>query len=339
MARIVFQVLGAPGRDNALLAAVQTGQAIQRLLFDCGEECVAPQPVAESQAIDQILFSHLHMDHIAGFDSLFRRIFNRTARPNLVWGPPGTAAIIHHRLRGFMWNLADRLESSWLVHDIYPERVERVRYQAREAFAVAHPEPALPRGGPLIAHPDYSVDALTLDHGTPSIGYVVRAAARLNVDPQRLQALGLAPGAWIEHVKYPQPGAGDDIVVDGRAYRVSELRQRLLVVTPGESLAYMTDFHLDPSDAPGWRRAVELLRGCTTLVCESQYREADADLARRNMHMTSVLSARLAADAQVGRLVLCHLSERYTQAERLALRDEARALFARADLPDGWDTV
>src|SRR5690349_18809029 len=34
-----FQVLGGPTRDNALFVRVETGQAIHRLLFDCGEAC------------------------------------------------------------------------------------------------------------------------------------------------------------------------------------------------------------------------------------------------------------------------------------------------------------
>ena len=34
---IQFSILGEPGRDNGMLACVDTGQSQARLLFDCGE--------------------------------------------------------------------------------------------------------------------------------------------------------------------------------------------------------------------------------------------------------------------------------------------------------------
>src|SRR5437763_14918027 len=101
-----FQVLGDAGRDNALLVLIDGGRSVSRLLFDCGEGCLDQAPFADTLAIDHLFFSHLHMDHVAGFDSFFRRTYNRTDRPNHVWGPPGTADILHHRFRGFLWNLA-----------------------------------------------------------------------------------------------------------------------------------------------------------------------------------------------------------------------------------------
>ncbi len=100
-----FQVLGDPGHDNALIVTIDTGQSITRLLFDCGENCVSRLPFSEVQSIDHLFFSHLHMDHVAGFDSFFRCVYGRTERPNHIWGPAGTGKIMHHRFQGFLWNL------------------------------------------------------------------------------------------------------------------------------------------------------------------------------------------------------------------------------------------
>src|SRR5215468_9774888 len=74
---IQHQVLGEPGRDNALLARIWTGQATHRLLFDCGEGCLSGLSAAEIRAIDALFFSHLHIDHVAGFDSFLRLNFAR----------------------------------------------------------------------------------------------------------------------------------------------------------------------------------------------------------------------------------------------------------------------
>lgn len=60
---LAFEVLGLPAQDNALLVRVQTGRATHRLLLDCGAGCVSRLAVSEVQAIDHLLFTHLHMDH------------------------------------------------------------------------------------------------------------------------------------------------------------------------------------------------------------------------------------------------------------------------------------
>src|SRR5579862_462485 len=91
---LCIQVLGNAGRDNALLVTVDSGQAVSKLLFDCGDGCLWQLPFGEVQEIDHLCFSHFHMDHVGGFDTFFRCTFNRTAKENHVWGPPQTAEII-----------------------------------------------------------------------------------------------------------------------------------------------------------------------------------------------------------------------------------------------------
>src|SRR5262249_27743817 len=102
---LAFRVLGQPGRDNALLVTVDTGKTVSRLLFDCGDGCLNELTFGEVQGIDYLFFSHLHMDHVGGFDTFFRCTYDRTTKPNRIWGPPRTGAIMQHRFQGYMWNL------------------------------------------------------------------------------------------------------------------------------------------------------------------------------------------------------------------------------------------
>lgn len=327
-------ILGQPGGDNALFVSVNRGQRIHRLLLDCGEVGLAALPLSDVRGIDHLLLSHLHMDHIGGFDSLFRQTFSRGAeRPLHVWGPPETARIIHHRLRGYMWNLTERLSGTWVVHDVGPERVTATRFEAAESFALAHPAGEAPRLGPIIATGDYTVDALDLDHGTPCLGYLLREPARRNVDPARLAALGLASGPWLRAVREPRPGEPATVEIAGEARPLAELRAALLSEAPGASLAYLTDFRLDTA---ALARLAEALRGVGTLVCEAQYRAADAELAARARHLTTEQAGALAAACGAGELVLIHLSERYGRDELPAILAEARAAFPRARLPERW---
>jgi ribonuclease Z len=114
------------------------------------------------------------------------------------------------------------------------------------------------------------------------------------------------------------------------------LQDALVTVTPADSAAYLTDFLLDEA---AMDRLAKALQGVGTVVCESQYRHADQDLARRNFHMTAIQAASLAARAGVGRLVLFHLSDRYRPEEWRAMLAEARAVFPATAFPGHWAIV
>jgi ribonuclease Z len=331
---LTFQVLGGPHRDNALLVRADSGQALTRLLFDCGDGCLWDVPFAEVQAIDHLFFSHLHIDHVAGFDSFFRCPFGRTGRTTDVWGPPRTAEVLNHRFQSFLWNWRPGWDGRWLIHDVHPDRIETRRFETAEAFAVNHDDGARAFEHQLVAGAGFVVEAHLMEHGTPSLAYVVRESPRLNVDVAKMTSLGLRPGPWLQHLREAPPSGEPETIVVGEAtHRLADLRQALLVSTPGEALAYLTDFLLDEA---ALARLADVLRGCTTVVCESQYRHADVDLATRNYHMTATQAATLARRAGVGRLVLFHLSDRYRPEQWRDMLAEARAVFPATSFPEHW---
>ncbi len=329
---IDYRVLGDAGRDNALLVRIDSGQGVDRLLFDCGD-CLADLSRSEIRSIDHLFFSHLHIDHVAGFDAFFRCVYDRDARPNVVWGPPGTSTILHHRFRGFWWNLHAELSGTWVVRDVHLDRVRVFRLEVAEAFAARRELEVVARRPHLLDEPAFTVEVLHLDHRGPCLGYLVREKARINVDAGRLPALGLRPGPWIQQLKQPDDGVSQ-IEIDGEHHDLRRLRSELLVETPGESIAYLTDFLLDTATRS---RLVAWLAGCDTVVCEAQYRHADLELARRHFHATTSQVARMARRAGVARLVLVHLSERYQEAEWLEMLAECRAIFPRTEFPDTWE--
>ena len=328
---IRFRVLGGAGRDNALFVEIDSGQGIGRLLFDCGEGCLNELSQAEVQSIDHLFFSHFHMDHVSGFDSFFRANFDRESRDNHLWGPPGSATILHHRFQSYLWNLHENLSAVWRVSDIEETEVSTWRFVLTEAFGVAHEELASARADRLILETeDFEVSAMAMDHGTPSMAYRVTEKTRWNVDPVRLAAMGLKPGPWLKRLK-DRNEIADNEVIGG--HRAGDLREELVVATPGESIAYLTDFLMDE----GWiERLADWLVGCDTLVCESQYRAADIELARKNFHMTSTQGAALANRIGAKDLVLFHVSGRYSREELRELLEEARQVFPRARFSDAW---
>jgi ribonuclease Z len=328
-----LQILGNAGRDNALLVIVDSGQAVSRLLFDCGDGCLWQIPFGAVQEIDHLCFSHLHMDHVGGFDTFFRCTFNRTAKENHVWGPPRTAETLQHRFRGFLWNLIGGQQATWRVHDLHAGRVETHRFELAEAFATDHAEDGRLTDRVFLQGPGYTMEALLMDHSTPSAAYVVRELPRVNVDTGKLAGLGLRPGPWLQRVRGPRAAGAEMVAVDGGQRPLRELQELLLTQTAGESAAYLTDFLLDEA---AMTRLAPNLEGVGTIVCESQYRAADAELARRNYHMTATAAATLAKRAGAGRLVLLHLSDRYQPEEWRQMLAEARAIFPATSFPEHW---
>lgn len=332
---LTYEVLGAPQRDNALFVTVDTGQSQTRLLFDCGDGCPHQIGPSEVREVDHLCFSHLHMDHVSGFDLFFRINFDRTAKENRIWVPHGSAELIQNRFRGFMWNLVDeKQQGEWFVSEIGADTTSTTRYLAKEAFRVAHPHAERPRPGRTILNGDgFTLEAVLLDHGTPSVGYLVREHDRVNVDTVRLSAKGFTPGPWLKRLRGVPAAPGETIDVNGAAHALAELQRELLVTTRGDSIAYLTDFRLTPATADA---IAPWLAGVTTVVCESQFRGIDADLADRVMHSTVEEVASLAARAVVGRLILFHFSDRYDAAGRREMLRDAQAIFANATFPDGW---
>ena len=329
-----YQILGKPFGDNALYVQVDPGEAIHRILFDCGEKCLDPLTDGTVQSIDHLCFSHFHLDHVAGFDRFLRLNYNREHNPVHIRGPRDTPTIIQHRLRGVTWDLLGEQPGEWIVSEVTDQAVRTFRFFPREAFAESHLTAEEPSGGLLFTHRDYRIEARIMDHRVPTLAYRLSEPNQYNIDAQALDALELSRGAWLEQVRDQSLNDRTSITVDGQTYPLGELRDRLLLEHPGESVAYATDLIYNQSRIDA---LIEMISGCDVFVCESTYSSEDAELAEKHYHLTAIQAARIAADAEVGKLILFHLSKRYMQDGAGKLLEEARTIFPETHLPEGWE--
>lgn len=330
---IRVRVLGGTNGDNGMYVEVNTGQSIERLMFDCGEGVPTSVPFADLISLNHLCFSHGHMDHVAGFSAFFRRVYRGERQKPVIWGPDGMAKILQHQMQGFLWNLVADATEFFQLMDVSAGETRTMQVRLAEAFAVLHEREVAARGDVLFSGQGYDVFAVEMDHGATSLAYIVREHPKVNVDTAKMAAMGLRPGKWMQDLKGDQ---ASDVVVDvaGTPMSLVELRALLLVSTPGSSVAYCTDFLLDDA---GMARLVPAVQGVDRLVCESQYRHEDLALAVANRHMTSVQAAELARAAGVGELTLIHVSDRYDRDGRRALLLEARAVFPETRYPDEWE--
>jgi ribonuclease Z len=327
-----WNILGRIETDNALFVRVNAGQAIQNVLFDCGEGCLLELEFSDLLALDHVFFSHFHADHVGGFDSLLRARLNLD-KPLQLWGPAGSIELISHRLQGILWNLADGLSAPWTVHEIHESVMYTRTFQNLEGFKNISPDNEKPWNDTILEAEHFRLQVRLMDHGTPSLAYRLSEPERLNVDTSQFAGLGLKPGVWVKAFK-DAPTEQTELEIDGKIHDLELLRARLLLRSQGEALAYLTDFKLDESAI---LKLESMLQAGDVLVCESQYRHSDLELAIRNDHMTNVQVATLAARVQASQLILFHISRRYTSSlEWQELLFEAQAVFANTVFSGTW---
>lgn len=295
---------------------VEAMHAPGAVLFDCGD--LSALSNGHLLRVQLLCVSHAHMDHWADFDRLLRPLIGREALLRVV-GPPGFAALLHHRLNSYVWNLVDRIAAP-LVFEVTEIAATTpfpaARFRLQTGFAREDLPPVTPEAdGTLLRLGALGLRASVLNHGTPSIGYALSEETHLNVWRTRLAERGLATGAWLAALKQAiAEGRPDETVIatPAGAQTLGALRD-LVVATPGQRVAYLTDFADTP---PNRAAAVALAQGADTLFIEAPFLAADAAIAADRMHLTTRAAGEIARVAGVRRLEPMHLSPRYTGREQ-----------------------
>jgi ribonuclease Z len=299
-------------------------------LFDLGR--LDRLPAAALLRVTHVFVSHTHMDHFIGFDHLLRLFLARDRELN-VYGPPGIIENVRGKLCGYTWNLVDSYGFVLTVHEVGFERIDTVRLPACQAFRPEAPV-SRPFDGTVHETAAYAVRAAHLDHRIPCLGYALCEKTRLNVRPERLEELGIPAGRWLNELKAAvRDNLPDDTPIRAE-WRVGserkeatlplgELRDRLLVSTRGQKLAYVVDTIFSRANM---QRVTELVGGADVFFCESLFLDADRDQATKRYHLTARQAGTLARAAGVARLETFHFSPRYDR-DPEPLRAEAQATF------------
>jgi ribonuclease Z len=167
--------------------------------------------------------------------------------------------------------------------------------------------------GDRLPREEYDLVVFETDHRADTVGYALAEHTRLGrFNPARARELGIPEGPlWGRLHK------GETIVLeDGRLVSPADLvgapRQGRTVVYSGDTRPHLA--------------LTEAARGADLLVHEATFGGDELERARETGHSTAAEAARVALEAGVRRLVLTHISPRYTR-DAPELLAEALAIF------------
>jgi ribonuclease Z len=170
----------------------------------------------------------------------------------------------------------------------------------------------------IVEFDGYEIHALRVRHRGEAYGYALIEADRPGrFDAELAASLGVTPGPDFGRLQRGETVGG---VAPARV--VGETRRGRKLVFSGDT---------SPCDMV--RVAAD---GADVLVHEATFTSEERERALETGHSTARQAAELAAEAGVGLLALTHLSTRYAGRE---IRDEARAIFPRTEVPRDFDLI
>ncbi len=308
---------------------VETRYARQALLFDLGD--ISALGEAKILKLTHVFISHAHIDHFFGFDFLLRVLLGRDRHLRL-FGPPGLATHVAGKLSGYTWNLVQDYPLRLSVAEIHPGGICGTTFICARQFAGEAVEHR-PFDGVVEKTPHFTVRAVQLDHGIPSLAFALEERFHINVLSARLREKGYPVGSWLRELKemiwqgrpddcrviVPQPGAERGAV----EVTLGELKKEMVTVTAGQKIVYVADcsYTVDNVD-----KIVDLARGADMMFCEAAFLERDGEKARAKEHLTARQAGLIARSAGVKHFAPFHFSPRYQGLEE-ELEREALAAF------------
>ncbi len=282
-------------RNVSAMALVREGET---LLFECGEGTQRQMMrYGVSFALSEIFFTHFHADHFLGVIGLIRTLgLQVRTEPMRLYGPKGAKKLLTQALQ--------------LGVERVPFEVEIVEVKPGQVIRDAGSEKRDAGSGMRDA---YEIHVFGTEHGGGSVGYALREHERPGrFDPDKARAAGVPEGhLWgkLQRGETVELADGRKVSAEGI---VGPKRPGRLVVFTGDTR---------PCAA-----VVDAAQGADLLIHEATFGEEEKERAKETGHSTAREAAQVALAAKARRLVLSHVSARYSiSAEELV--KEAREVF------------
>lgn len=298
------KLVNGPYEDPVLY--VRLFREKRALMFDCGD--ITPLSLSQMLRVSDLFVTHTHIDHFIGFDRLLRSLLSRES-PLRVYGPGGISRCVEGKLRGYTWNLIREYPISIEVNEIADGRITRTAYRATNEFRPEKLESG-PFDGLVMKEPAYKVSAVEVQHEIPCLSYSLQEEFHINVIKESLKEMDIPVGSWLRDMKTAiWENRPDDTLIKTAAglLPLSELRS-IVRIAQGQKVSYVTD--LTPTEE-NIKKVAELVKGSTSLYCESFFMSTEGERALERNHLTAGETAEIALRSGSRELIPIHFSSKY----------------------------
>ena len=292
---------------NVSSLALKLSQKAEVWLFDCGEgtQHQLIKSTIKSSQIRKIFITHMHGDHIYGLPGLLATLgLSGNSKGIDIYGPSNLKNFISSALKNSYCKIS------------FPLKFFEV-----ENYAQTNTN--------LFEDKFMEVKCASLNHRLPAYAYRVNEKDKpgeFNLD--KAKKLNIPAGPI-----YGKLHSGQKVELeDGRILNGSDFCGE---PRKGESFVYCTDTIFS-------KRAVELSKNVDLLVHESTFSEKDEEMAFEKLHSTTTMAAKTALLSNAKKLVLTHISPRYTPkslVKPIDLLNEAKQIFPNTFLAKDFLTT
>ncbi|ABM72717.1 Metallo-beta-lactamase superfamily enzyme [Prochlorococcus marinus str. MIT 9515] len=292
---------------NVSSLALKLSQTAEVWLFDCGEgtQHQLMKSNIKSSQIKKIFITHMHGDHIYGLPGLLATLgLSGNSNGIELYGPSELKFFVLSALKSSYCKLS------------FPLRFKEVEDKA--SFNKI-----------LFENDKLKVHCACLKHRLPAYGYRVSEKDKPGIfDIKKATDLNIPPGPI-----YSELQAGKTVKLkDGRSFNGQEFCGP---PRKGESFVYCTDTVFSES-------AINLSKNADLLVHESTFSKEDEKMAYEKLHSTTIMAAKTALLANAKKLIITHISPRYTQKSLIkpsTLLLEAQKIFPNTYLAKDFLTA
>ncbi len=276
-------------RGVSSIAVTREGETF---LFECGEGTQRQMMrYGVGFTLSEIFVSHFHADHFLGLTGLVRTLGLQGREEVLhLYGPPGA----EHYLGEAVQLGVERTPFEIEIHELDP--------------------------GDVLRRSEYDLEVIPVQHGRNAVGYGLREHERLGrFDPEKARALGVPEGPlWgqLHRGETVEFEVGEGSRTTKRSVGPEELVGQ---PRPGRLVVYSGDTR--PCET-----VVAAAQGADLLIHEATFGQEEQERAKETDHATALEAGQVALAARAKRLVLTHVSARYSAVPEV-LRDEAAQVF------------
>ena len=280
---------------NVSSLALKLSQKAEVWLFDCGEgtQHQLMRSNIRSSQIKKIFITHMHGDHIYGLPGLLATLgLSGNSEGIEIYGPSNLKTFTLSALKNSYCKIS------------FPLNFVEVEQNALNKK-------------PIFEDKAIQVSCASLRHRLPAFGYRVSEKDKPGrFDIEKAKRLHIPSGPI-----YSKLQSGEIVkLADGRTFNGNDFCGK---PRGGESFVYCTDTIFSDS-------AVQLSKNVDLLVHEATFSEKDEEMAYQKLHSTTIMAAKTALLSNAKKLVLTHLSPRYTSKtpiKPIDLLKEAQKIF------------